>query len=169
MNIRQERSDDHDEVYRVIEDAFESADQKDGNEQDVVVALRTSSSFVPELSLVAEEAGRIVGHILFTEVSVGDKVELALAPLSVLPEYQRQGIGQALMAEGHRIARDLGYDYSIVLGSAQYYPKAGYVPASRYGIECPFEVPNDNFMALKLDPTAEPLNGVVVYDQAFGV
>lgn len=94
---------------------------------------------------------------------------LTLAPLSVLPAYQRQGIGQALMAEGHRTAPDLGYEYSIVLGHPQYYPKAGYLPASLLGIKAPFEVPDDNFMAIKLKPTADLLNGIIEYAPAFGI
>ena len=97
------------------------------------------------------------------------RTELALAPLSVLPAYQRQGIGRALIAEGHRIAKELGFDYSIVLGHPQYYPKAGYLPASQYGIKAPFEVPDENFMALKLSSSAEPIHGTVEYGKSFGI
>lgn len=94
---------------------------------------------------------------------------LALAPLSILPSYQRQGIGLALMAQGHRIAKGLGFGYSVVLGHAGYYPKAGYCPASQLGIKAPFDVPDENFMALKLDPDAGELHGVIRYDRAFGL
>lgn len=96
------------------------------NEQDLVNALRQSVAYIPELSLVTEIDGRIAGHIMFTKVQIGESVQLALAPLSVLPEYQRQGIGSALIREGHKRAGELGYGYSIVLGSEAYYPKAGY-------------------------------------------
>ncbi|MEY8393089.1 N-acetyltransferase [Lachnospiraceae bacterium] len=169
MIIRQEQSNDYDTVYQVVKAAFAHSEHSDGNEQELVATLRHSKAFVPQLSLVAVCEKNIVGHILFTKVTIGRKTELALAPLSVLPTYQRQGIGQALMTEGHRIAKELGYDYSIVLGHPQYYPKAGYVPASLYGIRSPFEVPDDSFMAVKLNPTSELLNGVVEYDPAFGV
>lgn len=169
MMIRQERAGDHNTVYHLIRSAFKNAEHSDGHEQDLVAALRNSKAFIPELSLVAISDGNIVGHILFTKVTVGEKSVLALAPLSVLPAYQRQGIGSALMAEGHRIAKKLGYEYSIVLGHPQYYPKAGYRPASLFGIKAPFEVPDDSFMALKLNPTAQPLNGIVEYDPAFGI
>ena len=169
MEIRQERPADYEAVYEVVKTAFATAEHSDGTEQDLVSALRHSPSFIPELSLAAVLDGKIVGHVLFTKVTVGGHTELALAPLSVLPACQRQGIGQALMAEGHCIAKRLGFDYSIVLGHPGYYPKAGYRPASLYGIKAPFEVPDENFMALKLNPSAGVLNGTVKYDAAFGI
>lgn len=169
MKIRQENCEDYEEVYQMIKEAFSTAEHSDGNEQDLVAALRNSGSFIPELSLVAVDSGKIVGHILFTKVYVGNCTELALAPLSVLPAYQRKGIGLALMKEGHHIARKLGYDYSIVLGHPNYYPKAGYVPASIYGIQAPFDVRDENFMALKLNQGAKKILGVVQYDRAFGI
>lgn len=169
MDIRQEQPADYAAVYGVVKAAFAAAEHSDGDEQDLVVSLRSSPFFIPELSLVAGIDGKIVGHILFTKAVVGGHTELALAPLSVLPAYQRQGIGRALMAEGHRVAKSLGYDYSIVLGHPGYYPKAGYRPASLYGIKAPFEVPNENFMALKLNPAAGLLDGTVEYDRAFGI
>lgn len=169
MGIRQERQADYEAVYEVVKTAFATAEHSDGTEQDLVAALRHSPSFIPELSLVAVLDGKIVGHILFTKAAVGGRTELALAPLSVLPACQRQGIGRALMAEGHCIAKRLGFDYSIVLGHPGYYPKAGYRPASLYGIKAPFEVPDENFMALKLNPSAGVLDGTVKYDAAFGI
>lgn len=96
MNIRQERPADYDTVYRIIKEAFADAEHSDGSEQDLVSALRKSEAFIPELSLVALEDNRIVGHILFTEAVVNDVKVLALAPLSVLPEYRNRGIGQAM-------------------------------------------------------------------------
>lgn len=169
LEIRQETALDHAAVYQLVKDAFASAEHCDGNEQELVSALRASSAFIPELSLVAVADGNIVGHILFTKVSVGEHTALALAPLSVHPAYQRQGVGLALMKAGHGIAQKLGYDYSIVLGSSNYYPKVGYVPASTYGILAPFDVPDENFMALKLNDGAKSLNGTVKYDKAFGI
>ena len=169
MEIRQETPGDYKAVYQLVRDAFASAEQSDGHEQDLVEALRNSESFVPELSLVAVEDGRIVGHILFTRVRVGAETVLALAPLSVLPSRQRRGVGLALMEAGHDAARRLGYGYSIVLGHPRYYPKAGYVPAAVYGIRPPFDVPGEAFMALRLNDDAPRLDGVVRYDRAFGL
>ena len=96
MLIRQETEKDYRQVYKLIKTAFASAEHSDGNEQDLVSALRKGAAFVPQLSLVAEIDGQIAGHILFTEAMVGRVTVLALAPLSVLPAYQRQGIGRRL-------------------------------------------------------------------------
>ncbi|GFI48120.1 hypothetical protein IMSAGC019_03447 [Lachnospiraceae bacterium] len=113
--------------------------------------------------------GKIVGHIMFTKAMVGNKAVLALAPLSVLPEYQKKGIGAALIKEGHRIAGELGYGYSVVLGSGEYYPQMGYLPADKFGIKPSFEVPNENFMACRLKEDAPGVNGIMKYAKEFGI
>lgn len=169
LNIRQEDVQDHEQVYNVIKAAFEKAVHRDGNEQDLVVALRKSVSFIPELSLVAVSKDKVIGYILFTEIKVGEMTALALAPLAVLPEYQRLGIGAGLIVEGHKIAAQLQYDYSVVLGDPRYYSKFGYIPASRYQIKAPFDVEDACFMAIKLRENARTANGVVEYDKAFGI
>lgn len=169
IHIRQERRTDHDTVYQVVKTAFATAEHSDGTEHDLVVRLRHSDSFIPELSLVAEVSGDLVGHILFTRAQVAGVAVLALAPLSVLPDYQRQGVGTALLREGHRRARELGYGYCVVLGSEQYYPRVGYVPASRYGIRPPFQVPDENFMALQLREDAPDVSGILQYAEEFGL
>lgn len=169
LNIRQETPADYAAVYHVVKEAFEHAEHTDGHEQDLVAALRKSNAFIPELSLVAVEDGTIVGHILFTRAFVKDVEVLALAPLSVLPEYQNRGIGLSLIRQGHIAARKLGYRYSVVLGHPKYYPKAGYVPASQYGVKAPFEVEDENFMIVCLGGNSDPLNGMIEYDQAFGI
>ena len=134
LEIRQENRKDYEEIYKLVKTAFETAEHSDGNEQDLVVALRNSDSFIPELSLIAVKDNKIVGYILFTKIKIENHEEIALAPLAVLPEYQKQGIGSKLIEEGHKIAKKLGYHYSIVLGSENYYPKFGYIPAIQYGI-----------------------------------
>lgn len=169
MRIRQEAVKDYEEVYRLIQEAFATAEHADGNEQDLVAALRKSDSFIPELSLVAEVNGTLVGHILFTKATVGDREVLVLAPLSVKPACQRQGVGTALIREGHRIARESGYSYALVLGSETYYPRVGYVPAAQLGIEVPEGIPSENFMAIKLRENAGPIHGAVRYAKEFGM
>ena len=169
FEIRQENIRDYEDVYNVVKTAFETAEHSDGNEHDLVVALRKSENFIPELSLVALKNNKIVGYILFTIVKIGQYEELALAPLGVLPEEQRQGVGSRLIEEGHRIAKKLGYHYSIVLGSEQYYTKFGYVPAIKYGIKAPFDVPDENFMAIKLNNSPSEIKGVVEYAKEFGI
>lgn len=169
LTIRAEQTDDYTEVYQVITAAFQTAEYSGGNEADLVNNLRESPSFIPELSLVALQDNRIVGHILFTKAFVGETTVLALAPLSVLPQYQNQGIGQALIKKGHETAQKLGYKFSVVWGHAEYYPKTGYIPADRYGIKAPFETAKENFMAICFDQQYDRLNGTIKYDDAFGI
>lgn len=169
MYIRKETPNDYPAVYLVIKSAFESAEHADGNEQDLVVALRKGKAYIPELSIVAEIEGKIVGHIMFTKAIIEDKTVLALAPLSVLPEYQRKGIGKALILEGHRIGKNLGYTHSIVLGSEEYYPKTGYIPAEQLGIKAPFDVPSKNFMVCTISETSTEIHGTVKYSREFGI
>lgn len=169
MLIRQETSEDFIEIYKLIAEAFETAEHAEGNEADLVIALRKGRGFIPELSLVAEINQELVGHILFTKAKVANDEVIVLAPLSVKPKYQRQGVGMALINHGHRIATELGYQYSIVLGSELYYPKAGYVLAEQLGIEIPPGIPSANFMAIKLQENAKPIHGAVTYPQEFGM
>lgn len=167
--IRQERTEDYETVYDVIKEAFDSAEHADGNEPELVNALRKGNGFIPQLSFVAEIDGKIVGHILFTKATIENRTVLALAPLSVLPEYQRRGIGTALIKEGHRIAGELGYGFSVVLGSENYYPRVGYLPADTFGIQPPFDVPRENFMAYKLNENAPNVSGIMKYAEEFGI
>ena len=169
MLIRQEEPRDHDRVTAVVKEAFESAEHSDGKEHHLVKALRMSEAFLPELSLVAEADGQVVGHIMFTRAKAGSHTVLALAPLSVLPGYQRKGIGSALIAEGHQIARELGYHYSVVVGSEAYYPRHGYLPADTLGITPPFDVPGENFMACRLMESAPDIHGRIQYAKEFGI
>lgn len=169
MLIRKTEIKDYETIYSVVKCAFDSAEHADGNEQDLVNELRKGDAFIPELSLVAETDGKIVGHIMFTKAMVGDKTVLVLAPLSVLPEYQRKGIGTALIREGHRIAKELGYGYSVVLGSEEYYPRMGYLPAEKFGIKAPFDVPNENFMACRLNANGPNIGGIIKYANEFGI
>lgn len=169
MIIRREKINDFDEVYSVVKTAFATAEHSDGNEHELVTALRKSDAYIPELSLVAEIGGNIAGHILFTKAKVGNDTVLVLAPLAVLPKYQKLGIGQALIKEGHKIAKDLGYQYSLVLGSEYYYPRSGYIPAKQLGIEVPDGIPSVNFMAIQLQENAKPVSGAVKYAKEFGI
>ncbi len=166
--IRQEQKDDHVQVYNIVKEAFESAEHSDKDEQNLVERLRDAKEFVPELSLVAELDGELVGHILFTEIRIGEKKALALAPVSVAPKYQSRGIGSELITKGHEIAKSLGYALIVVLGHEKYYPKFGYVKASYYDIKAPFEVPDENFMVLELKENAlTQTKGIVEYSSKF--
>lgn len=169
MEIRQEREQDYPEIYRLVKEAFAASQHADGREQDLVEALRKGSAYLPELALVAEEDGLLAGHIMLTRAGVGDAPVLVLAPLSVRPEFQRQGVGTALMERAHEIARARGEEYILVLGSEEYYPRAGYRPAEELGVTVPEGIPSANFMALRLREGAEPLSGAVAYAPEFGL
>ncbi len=163
MNIRKEEVKDYKEVENLVKAAFETAEHSDGNECELVAKLRRSDGFIDELSLVAEENGAILGHIIFTKAKIGDVCALALAPLAVLPKAQKKGVGTALIKKGHEIAKSLGYDIIVVLGSEKYYPRVGYSPASIFGISAPFDVPDENFMAISLCKNTTQINGVIKY------
>ncbi|HIX15415.1 MAG TPA: N-acetyltransferase [Candidatus Hungatella pullicola] len=169
MVIRQESPKDYKAIYQLIKEAFATAEHADGNEQDLVENLRKSSAFVPELALTAEIDGDLAGYILFTKANVGSDEVLVLAPLAVKPNYQKQGVGTALISEGHRIAKEMGYHYSVVLGSELYYPKFGYLPAVQLGIEVPQGISSENFMAIALEENAKPISGAIVYAKEFGM
>lgn len=169
MEIRQEQARDYPEIRQLVKDAFATAQHTDGNEQDLVDALRKGAAYLPELALVAEKDGLLAGHIMLTRASVGAFPVLVLAPLSVRPEFQRQGVGTALMAEAHKIARARGEDYVLVLGSEDYYPRVGYRPAEDFGVTVPEGFPSANFMALQLREGARLLSGGVVYPPEFGL
>jgi predicted N-acetyltransferase YhbS len=172
VKIRQEAAGDFPKVFALIEAAFKEEEYSDHQEQFLVERLRNSDAFVPELSLVAEHEGEIVGHILLTKIAIlnGDHFwpSLALAPVSVLPSFQRRGIGRMLILEAHKIAAQLGFESVVLLGHADYYPRFGYRPTQDFGIQLPFEAPAENCMILELQPNAlAGVKGMVKYPAAF--
>lgn len=170
--IRQEEIKDYGLSERVVEQAFKNMDHSDHKEHHLVSRLRKTSFFIPELSIVAEVQGEIVGHIMLTECLIKNEaneyISLALAPVSVLPEYQEKGIGTNMIHKSISIAKDLGYKSIIVLGHEDYYTRFGFKPASKWGIQAPFDVPDESFMALELkDGSLEGVKGTVVYPKEF--
>ncbi len=167
MKIRPERTEDANDVHHVNRQAFGQE-----NEAILVETLLSSPEAIPELSLVAEQDGRVVGHILFSpiviETSSGEVSALALAPVAVLPEFQNQGIGSRLVQDGLEACRQLGHKIVIVLGHANYYPRFGFSPARARGIEAPFPVPDEAWMAVELQAGAlDGVRGKVKYPPAF--
>ncbi|WBV58409.1 N-acetyltransferase [Chryseobacterium daecheongense] len=174
MIVRQELEKDYPQVFELVEQAFKNAEHSDHQEQFLVEKLRKSDAFIPELSIVAEIENEIVGHILFTRLSVknNDKAfnSLALAPVSVKPQHQGQGIGSQLISYGHKIARELGYESVILIGHEKYYPRFGYKKTSNFGISFPFDLPEENGMAIELIPDAlKNVTGIVTYPKEFGI
>ena len=137
----------------------------------MIEKIRAGKNYVPELSLIAELNNKIVGHILFSKIKIsGHSIynSLALAPVAVLPEYQKRGLGTKLVLKGLEMAKQLGFCSVIVLGHKDFYSKFGFQRASSWNIKCPFQVPDEAFMAIELSEKA--LNGkpgVVQYTAEF--
>ena len=169
LTIRPETADDHAAIHEVNLLAF-------GQEVEprLVEALRRLPDFIPELSLVAVEAGQVVGHILFSPIVIetkdGSVPALTLAPLAVRPELQNQGIGSQLVRDGLERCRTLGHRIVVVVGHPPYYPRFGFSPARARGLEAPFPVPDEAFMVLELVPGAlDGVAGMVRFPPPFEV
>ena len=164
MDIRPERAADIAGVRAVNRAAFETS-----TESELVDALREQAQ--PIVSLVADAAGSIVGHILFSPVTLSghpDMKIMGLAPMAVLPAQQRRGVGSALVRAGLARCTELGCRAVVVLGHREYYPRFGFVPASRFGIGCEYDVPDEVFMVLELEPGAlHERSGTIRYHPAF--
>jgi putative acetyltransferase len=147
MEVRTERSGDVEAIRDVNLAAFGRA-----NEADLVDRLRGSDA---TFSLVAVESDRIVAHVLFSLVEIAgecprDLLILGLAPVAVLPNYQRQGIGSSLIGHGLQQCARLGCQAVVVLGSPAYYSRFGFMPANHKGLGCEYAVPDEKFMLLEL-------------------
>jgi putative acetyltransferase len=151
LTIRAELPGDASGVRRVNEQAFGRRD-----EADLIERLHAGGKVI--VALVAEQDRAIVGHILFSPVTIEGAAKpctaVALAPMAVLPSHQRRGIGRRLVEEGIIACKELGYTRIIVLGHPQYYPWFGFGPAKRYGLHCEYNAPDEAFMALALEPDA---------------
>lgn len=151
LTIREESIDDVYGVQWVNAEAFETT-----AEAELVDALRENDAIFG--SLVADLGGRVVGHILFSEVSIGvhpySPLTLGLAPLAVLPEMQNRGIGSMLVKEGLAYCRRLGAEVVVVLGHPGFYPRFGFEPCKPRGITYSSNVPDEAFMVVELVPGA---------------
>ena len=162
IEIREERSDDVAAVREVNRRAF-GQDQ----ESNIVDALRTNGGAL--LSLVATVNGQVAGHIMYSPLTVAENVNgVALGPMAVVPEYQRQGIGTKLIEAGNRKIKDAGYPFIIVVGHAEYYPRFGFRPAIEYGIKCEWDIPDEVFMLLVLNEAKmQGASGLAKYRHEF--
>jgi putative acetyltransferase len=163
--IRAEQPRDRDQIRTVTESAFGRAD-----EADLIDRLRAEG--VVLLSLVAELSGKIVGHILFSRMTVetakGPVAAVSLAPMAVLPDHQNRQIGSQLIRHGLARLTEQGERVVIVLGHEHYYPRFGFSSAKARPLASPF--PPEAFMALELAAGAlAGIEGAVKYPAAFGL
>jgi len=165
LSIRPEQPEDHAAVFVVNERAFETS-----AEARLVDALRPVAQ--PLISLVAVLENQVVGHILFTPVTVegdaGTPKAMALGPMAVLPEYQNQGIGSQLVRAGLEACRQIGERVVFVLGHAEYYPRFGFQPAAPKGLRYKHPDFDPYFMVAELSPGAlQEMTGWVQYHPEF--
>ena len=163
ITVRTETVQDVAAVRRVNELAFGQP-----IEANLVDALRENAQ--PQISLVATNGNDIVGHIFFSRVALEPEQNLlvmGLAPMAVLPEFQNRGIGSRLVRAGLAECEQLGSDAVVVLGHPAFYPRFGFIAASRKGLRCEYPVPDDVFMVLELKPNAIAVEGLVKYRPEF--
>jgi putative acetyltransferase len=166
VRIRPETAADYEAVGEVTAAAFGKQD-----EARLVEAIRASTEFVPELTLVAEEDGWILGHVMYSYSALerSDTRLLQLSPLSVAPDRQNEGIGAALTRESLRLADERGEPLVLVLGHPTYYPRFGFRPASTLGLLAPNpDWPDEAFMAAPLSAYDPSLRGRVTFAPPFG-
>jgi len=163
--IRHEIPEDIPLIYAVIEQTFK-------RDAEARLADKLRQACVDHLSLVADDNGTIVGHIMFTPVLIKNDKEvrgMGLAPMSVLPSRQRRGIGTQLVKSGLQILREKGCPFVIVLGHPDYYPRFGFQPASSFNIKSQWEgVPDEAFMILVLEEEAmQNVSGIAMFRDEF--
>jgi len=166
IKIRKEIFQDIDAIRTINEQAFSQS-----QEAHIVDKLRANCDGL--LSLVALQDEKIIGHILFSPVTIGGSIGflkgMGLAPMAVLPEFQRQGVGSGLVQAGIEILRKSKCPFIIVLGHPEYYPRLGFERASLYGIKSQWEgVPDHAFMILWLEKSRmNHVSGVAKYRDEF--
>lgn len=164
--VRSETPDD----IRAIDVVHLSAFQGE-SEAQLISALRKSSEYIPDLSLVAELNGRIVGHLLLSKVSLkrdeGETAVFALGPMAVVPSQSHRGIGSELIKAAIAKAREYECSGIVVAGHPQYYHRFGFSQASDWGVQCNLQVPTDALTALELVPGTLDGGGKVEYPKVF--
>ena len=164
MLIRLEEPKDYSAIHAVNSAAFET-----DAEANLVDILRKEAN--PIISLVADEDGAIVGHIIFSPVTLTRHAQLkimGLGPMAVLPAQQRHGIGSMLVRTGLEKCKQIGYGAVIVLGHSGFYPRFGFTPSDRYDIRCEYDVPVEAFMVIELKAKyLKGAHGTIKYHSAF--
>lgn len=167
ITIRSEKPEDFQAIYEINKQAFNGE-----SEAKLVNNLRNTNGFIPGLSLVALKNDELVGHILFSIIYIKTDTDnvpiLALAPMAVLPEYQRSGIGAEMLKKGLKRCKSLRYKAIVVLGHPEYYSSFEFVPAKDKGLKLPFDAPDEAFMVYEITPNSlAGATGVIEYPPEF--
>jgi predicted N-acetyltransferase YhbS len=158
MLIRQEKETEFPVIYDLVKVAFQTAKVSNGDEQNFVDRLRASGNYIPELALVAEDKGELIGHVMLTKTFVntenGQYPVLLLGPVSVVLERRNQGVGTRLIEEVFRLAQAKGHEAVILVGDPAYYHRFGFRSAVDFGITNTNEIPDEKVMACEIAPNA---------------
>ena len=166
MNIRPARPEDHGAIRALVTAAFAPIPQSNGAEADIVEGVRQERAGLADL--VAEEDGRVIGHVLFSRMTCEPALLVAaLGPVAVAPDHQRRGVGAALINRGLRECRALGVKAVVLLGHPTYYPRFGFSAEAAAQIDSPY-AGSPAFMALALTPGALDRPLKADYPAAFG-
>jgi len=166
MHIRREIPEEFSQLYDLVKTAFQTAKVSDGNEQDFVNQLRAGGGYIPELALVAEEDGKLIGHIMLTKMNIIDRDKrietLLLAPVSVSLEYRNKGVGSGMIRECFKLAKEMGYTAVLLAGDPAYYHRFGFQASVDFSIENANGFPDEYVLACELVPgTLAGISGTV--------
>ena len=169
MIVRRERPVDEAAARRVQVEAFATAGAGEPVEAGLLDRLRADPGWIPELSLVAEVDGEVVGHVVCTRGGVGDgsAPAVGLGPIGVLPSHQGDGVGSALLHAVVAVAEARGEALVALLGEPAYYSRFGFRAAADHGVEAPEPAWGAHFQVRVLDPRADA-SGPFAYAEPFG-
>lgn len=169
MKLREIQNEDYKLVEEVITKAFEQSNHGHNGEATLVETIRELPTYNQELEIVALIDNDIVGHGVLSEAVVKNDINdlkgLVLAPLSVVPDYQNQGIGSHVLLELEKRAKEMEHAFITILGDPSFYSRFGYVPAKNFHVSSPLDVPSEYLLMKKLKP--EMIEGTLFYNRAF--
>ena len=162
MQIREERPEDHKAIATLTSEAFRSAPHSGGNEAAIIAALRSADALI--LSLVAEGEGGLLGHISASRCTIGGEARALIAPVSVLPAHQGQGIGAALIRAALEALRAAGWQGVALVGDPAFYARFGF--QARAGLSCE-GIPAEYVQSLSLSAAPAPTGPLTLHEAFF--
>lgn len=164
LTIRRERESDLREISELIRSCFKNEDTG-----LLVRMLRTRKEFIKDLSRVSEINGILTGYILLNPIHIQTSEALVktlwLEPVCVHPNFQKKGIGTALIKDAVHKATDLGFESIFVTGNFSYYSRFGFRRAGEFGIDSSLNIPSEAFLAMELKQNGLPKEGKLMYPQ----